>query len=121
MPSTSGRPTTATSTREARFDIGRRRGLAAAEATPSARIVLERGAQIVAAEVGPELVDEHELGIRELPQEEVRDAQLPGRSDQQIGIGHLWLIEERSKAILVQQLGGDAHFERPPGGFDDLR
>src|ERR687888_147622 len=121
MPSTSGRPTTATSTREARFDIGRRRLLAAAEATPSARIVLERGAQIVAAEVGPQLVHEHELGVRKLPQEEVRDAQLTGCTDQQIRIGHLGLVEKGREALLVEQIGGDTGLERAPGSLDDLR
>src|SRR2546425_445685 len=70
-PSTSGRPMTATTTRDP--SPLRARSLAAAEATPSARIVLERGAEIVAAEVGPDLVHEHELRVSGLPEQEVRD------------------------------------------------
>src|SRR5919201_5294484 len=119
IPRTSGRPIAATSTREVRFDIGRLRS-AAAEATPSARIVLQCGAQVVAAEVGPELVHEHELGIRELPQEKVRDPQLPGGADEQIGVRHLRLVQQRGEALLVEPVRSDARLDRAPRCLDDL-
>jgi hypothetical protein len=74
MTSTSGRPTSATSTREIRgVTTG---GLSTAEAAPAAGVVVEGGAELLLAEVGPERVDEDQLRIGELPQEEVGDPQL---------------------------------------------
>src|SRR5204862_8367240 len=71
---------------------GRARGadpLAAAEAAPAAGVVVEGGAELLLAEVGPKRVDEDELGVGELPQEKVRDPQLAGRADEQVWIRHL--------------------------------
>src|SRR5205814_10061558 len=119
MPRTSGRPITAIATRDPRSLIAR--GLPTAEATPSACIVLERGTKILAAEVGPELVDEHELGVGRLPEQEVRDPQLPGRADQQVGVRHLRLVEEGGEPLLVESRGIDIRFERAPRRGDDLR
>src|SRR5919204_232454 len=119
IPSTSGRPIAATSTREVRLDIGRLRS-AAAEATPSTRIVLDCGAQVVAAEVGPELFHEDKLGIRKLPQEEIRDPELTRCADQQVGVRHLRLVEERGEELLVEPVRSDARLERPSRCLHDL-
>src|SRR5437764_5531823 len=118
MPRTSGRPITAIATRDPRSLIAR--GLPTAEATPSACIVLERGTEILAAEVGPQLVDEHELGVGRLPEQEVRDPQLAGRTDQQIGVRQLRLVEEGREPFLVEPRGINIRFERAPRSSDDL-
>src|SRR5438128_2048538 len=97
------------------------RSLAAAEATPSARIVLERGAEILAAEVGPELVHEHELRVGSLPEQEVRDPELARGSDQEIRIGHVRLVQKGRESLLVEPLRSHSRLERAARGFDDLR
>src|SRR2546422_986212 len=60
--------------------------LPAAETAPAAGVVVESGAELVLAEVGPERVDEDQLGVGELPQEEVGDPQLAGGTDQEVGV-----------------------------------
>src|SRR5471030_3005624 len=39
-------------------------------------------------EVGPQRVDEHQLGVGALPEQEVADALLAAGADQQVGIGN---------------------------------
>ena len=65
----------------------------AAEAAAAARVLVERVLEVARAEVGPELVDEDELGVGELPEQEVRDAQLAGGADEQVGVGQLGRVE----------------------------
>src|SRR5215208_3543851 len=81
---TIGTPTIATSTRETNGFIS-----SAAEPAPPGRIVLERLPELFTAEVRPERLGEDELGVRDLPQEEVRDAELPRGPDQQVRIGQV--------------------------------
>ena len=57
------------------------------------RVRLERLAQVLLAEVGPERVHEDELGVGELPEQEVRDPQLARRADEQVRVGHLRRVE----------------------------
>ena len=75
--------------------------LPAAEASPAARVLLERAAQVARVEVRPEPVDEDELRVRELPEHEVRDAQLAARADQQVGVGQLRRVEVLRDDVLV--------------------
>ena len=88
----------------------------------AARVVLERRTQLLLAEVGPERVHEHELCVGELPEQEVRDAELARRTDEQIRIRHLRLVEVRAEALLVDLLRPDAVLRgEPPDRLDDLR
>src|SRR5205823_9251945 len=130
MPSTSGRPTAATSRREAKLVTSRspardvegvwgnrevpphkqeeggqrggnmvsptraRRSRAtspSAESTAPARVLLDRGPELLRPEVGPERVGEDVLGVGGLPEEEVRDAALARRADHEVRVRHLGL------------------------------
>src|SRR3954451_18747567 len=62
-------------------DSSLRAGLASAEAPAPLRVRGERLPELALAEVRPEPVDEDELGVGELPEQEVRDAQLAGGPD----------------------------------------
>ena len=73
----------------------------AAESSTPRRVLRQGRAQVALVEVGPELVDEDELRVGELPEQEVRDAQLAARADQQIGIGQLGRVEVRGEDVLV--------------------
>ncbi len=64
-----------------------------AEPPPAARVLLDRRAQPLLAEVGPERVVEDELRVGRLPEQEVRDPLLAGRADHEVGIGKLWRVE----------------------------
>src|SRR5439155_22215965 len=119
--STAGRPTTATTTRETSGVTSGPAGpvgpLAPAEAAPAAGVIVEGGGELLLAEVGPERVDEGKLGVGELPQEEVRDPQLAGGTDQQVGVGHPGRIQVRRERLLVDlSAGGDGAVR----GVDEL-
>src|SRR5262245_37404936 len=75
--------------------------LPAAEATLPPGELIERVAEIGVAEIRPECLGEDELGIRGLPQEEVREALLPRRSDDEIGVRQLGCGEACSKGAVV--------------------
>ena len=47
----------------------------------------QRVAQMVLAEIGPAERQEHQLGVGELPEQEIRQTQFPAGADQEIGIG----------------------------------
>src|SRR5207253_4164841 len=119
--STTGRPTVATTTRETRGVMSGAAGLvgplAPAEAAPAAGVVVEGGAELPLAEIGPERVDEDELGVGELPQEEVRDPQLAGGTDQKVGVRHVGRVEIGRERFLVHlAAAGDGSVR----GVDDL-
>ena len=75
---------------------------------------------MAAAEVGPERVGDPDLGVRDLPEQEVADAHLAARADQQIGIGLAGGVEELAEAPLVEIVGRDAGRDRAARGVDDL-
>ncbi len=52
-----------------------------------------RDAEALLAEVGPQRVVEDELGVRRLPEQEVRDPLLAGGADDEIRIGELGRVE----------------------------
>ena len=93
----------------------------AAEAAAAARVLGEGLPEVPLAEVGPERVHEHELRVGELPEEEVRDPQLPRGADQKVGLGHLGRVEPRADGVLVDVARVDPFLDEPPRGLDDLR
>src|SRR5262249_19662044 len=107
----------ATSTRETAL---LKEPLAAAEPAPALGVLSERLPEVAAVEVWPELVDEHELGVGELPEHEVRHAQLPARPDQQVGIGELGRVEVRRKHVLVDLARVGPALRDPPRRLDEL-
>src|SRR5918992_4869645 len=92
----------------------------AAEAAAAARVLDERLPQVAFAEVGPERVDEDELRIGELPEEEVGNAQLAGRANEEIRLGHLRRIQPRSDRVLVDVARIQPLLDDPAGRLDDL-
>src|SRR5437660_12512869 len=73
-----------------------------------------------AAEVGPQRLGDPDLGIRDLPEQEIADAHLAARTDQQIGIGLAAGVEEGAESLLVQIVRRHARRDRAPRGIDDL-
>src|SRR5262249_18609252 len=65
----------------------------APEATRAALVLGHRAVEISGGEVGPEDRQDEELGIRDLPEQEVREPVLAARPDQEIGIGHTGGVE----------------------------
>src|SRR5687767_9605974 len=62
---------------------------ASSEAAGAGLVLAERGLECRPVEVRPERVAEHELGVRALPQQEVRDPLLAAGPDQEVGVVHL--------------------------------
>src|SRR5919197_1658298 len=117
-PSTTGSRPTATTMRD---QNALRRGLlSSAEAAAAARIVLQGGAEIRLAEVRPQGVDEDELGVCELPEQEVRDAELARGEDQQVRIWHVGLVQAGRERLLVDLVGFDAVLDEPARGGGQL-
>src|SRR5215472_16768276 len=58
-----------------------------AEASLALLVALERLHELALAEVGPEGLRDVDLGVRELPEEEVAHAHLAARPDEEVGIG----------------------------------
>src|SRR5919108_5564539 len=97
MPRTTGSRATAVRTRVRSIgNLGLARagqGLAfgqllagAAEPALAPRVRGDGLVQGFGAEVGPERIGEVELGVRELPEEEVGDALLAARADEEVGL-----------------------------------
>src|SRR6267378_432887 len=69
--------------------------------TPLAALVVGDGAvEIRRPEIGPERRRHPELGVGDLPQQEVRHAHLAARADQQIGIRHALRVERAADVRL---------------------
>src|SRR4051812_34131735 len=115
MPTTRTRTTTAVSTRVRSMSLavrepasaGLRRGLRggqllarAAEAALAAAEGGERFLERRGAEVRPERIGEVELRVRELPQEEIGDALLAARANEEIRLGRVGHREPRGEALL---------------------
>src|SRR5258706_16221691 len=98
-----------------------RRRLDAAVAAVALLVGDDRLEQIAAAEIGPERFGDPDLRVRDLPQQEVADAHLAARADQQIRIGLPCRVEELAEAPLVERLGAHAGRDRATRGVDDLR
>src|SRR6266850_1535664 len=76
--------------------------------------------QMAAAEVGPERLGDPDLGIRDLPQQEVAHAHLAARANQQIGIRLPRRVEEVAEAPLVEIVGVDAGGQHALRRVEDL-
>ena len=76
-----------------------------AEATEASFAALVGGdgfKEMETVEVGPETVGDEDLGVGDLPEEEVGDALLAGGTNNQIGIGHVPGVEGARDGGLVQ-------------------
>ena len=60
-----------------------------------------RHATDAAGQIGPERVEEDELGVNGLPEEEIGQPLLAGRSTPQVYIGNIRLVEVTMKKFLV--------------------
>ena len=101
----------------------------AAEATLALLVGGDGFEEMEAAEVGPEAVSDEDLGIGDLPEEEVGDALLAGGADDEVGVGHVGGVESRGDVGLVDAgldgvvdtFGGEHVFDRDAAlvGFGD--
>src|SRR5438270_1051132 len=57
--------------------------------------------QVLAREVGPQRVGEEELAVGQLPEQEVGDPVLPRGADDEVGVGHLGVVEAGPDGTLV--------------------
>ncbi len=78
----------------------------AAEAAFAALVVGDGFEEMDAAEVGPEAVGDEDLGVGDLPEEEVGDALLAGGADDEVGVGHVRGVEGAGDAGLVEGVEG---------------
>ena len=86
----------------------RRPGAQAAE-PPVALLVVQNGVQQIGApEVGPQSVRDVQLGVRDLPEQEIADAHFTRGPDQKIGIGKARRVEPRRDGLLI-----DAQIAQP--------
>ena len=76
---------------------------AAVTAVP-AGVDLARVPQMPAVEVGEQGVQEHHLGVRRLPEQEVRGPLLPRRPDEQVHVRDLRLVQVAADDLLVDLL-----------------
>src|SRR5207245_10409005 len=65
------------------------------------RVVVQRGPEVVGAEVWPQRFGHQHLGVRALPEEEVADPVLARCADDQVGIGQVRLVHARRDGRLV--------------------
>src|SRR2546425_5665353 len=75
---------------------------------------------MTAAEVGPTPLGPPNLGVRDLPQQEVAHAHLAARADQQVGIGLSGRVEKIAEPPFVEILRPDAGGNRPSRSVDDF-
>src|SRR5436305_4158939 len=96
----------------------------AAIATLAAAELGDRPFEMLLAEVGPQGVDEHQLGVGALPEQEIADALFAAGADQQVGIGHAGgqqlaleqvLVDLLRRELARRDLGGEV-----AGRLDDL-
>src|SRR5262245_21981140 len=97
-----------------------RRWLDAAVASIALLIRDHRLEQIAPAEIGPQRVGHPDLGVGDLPQQEIADAHFAAGADEQIRIGLVGGVEEFAEALLVQIVGGDVGGEHAARSVDDL-
>ena len=70
----------------------------AAEAPLALPIPIDRGVERGGVEIGPQHVGEIELGVGELPQQEVRDPLLAAGADEQVGLRRVGHREDTARA-----------------------
>src|SRR5262245_56813061 len=108
----------------ARASLGRDRDWRCLESAVAAVALLigEHGLeQMAAAEIGPQRFGDPDLGVRDLPEQDVADAHLAARPDQQIRIGLPGGVEEVAEATLVEIIGTHAGGNRATRRVHDFR
>src|SRR3954468_12169546 len=90
-------------TRPARSLLWRGR-LSATEPPLPRAVLLQRRLEGLAAEVGPQLVAEHQLGVGGLPQQVVGQAALAARADDEVGVVHLGRVQQVREGLLASPL-----------------
>src|SRR5258705_9499975 len=93
--------------RRSRFDVGSELRGGEAESTLAGRVLVEALVQVVAAELGPQDVDEDQLGVRDLPQHEVRDPLLAARADEEVERGQPGGRQVAGEALDVDVVGAE--------------
>ncbi len=78
----------------------------AAEAAFAALVGGDGFEEMEAAEVGPEAIGDEDLGVGDLPEEEVGDALLAGGADDEVGVGHVAGVEGAGDAWTRRGLRG---------------
>src|SRR6478736_7974323 len=82
-----------------------------AVAPVSSGVGVDRLPEVPPVDVGPQHVGEDELGVRGLPEHEVREPLLPRRPPDEVGVGDLGDVEVPGERLLVDFLGVE-----PAGG-----
>src|SRR6185436_9135102 len=90
----------------------------AAEAAIALLVRKDTFEKMAAAEVRPQRVSDPDFSVGDLPEQEIADAHLAARANQQIGIRLPRGVKQAGKAILVQIFGLDARLDRPPRRID---
>src|SRR5690606_39660899 len=78
------------------------------EAAVAVLVVADGGVEGLAAEVGPEGLRDVELGVGDLPEEEVRDAHLAAGADEEVGVGEAGGVEGGGDVGLGDGVGVEA-------------
>src|SRR5439155_12597500 len=71
--------------------------------------------EVAPPEIGPQRFADPNLRVGNLPEQEVADAHLAARADQQIGIGLPRCVQEIAESPLVEQFGRHAGRDRATG------
>src|SRR5207248_1918820 len=95
----------------ARRGPGPQARLPASEAAAARGEVLEALLERFPREVRPQLVAEHQLGVRTLPQQVVRDPLLATGADDQVGIVHVGGVQVRAEIVLGTGVKGSRSVE----------
>src|SRR5215210_1500788 len=95
--------------------------LYSAAASVAAREGSDGSAELLGGEVRPERIRDVELGVGDLPEQEVRDPQFPAGADHEVHLRCLGRVEVGGKGILVDLLRLYTALHHAPGGVYDLR
>src|SRR6185503_20708565 len=94
-----------------------------AEAALALGVGVERGVEILAAEVGPEGAREVELGVGRLPEEEVGDAELAAGADDEVERRQIAGREQAAELVGIEagrvEAAAGRQRQRAAGRLDD--
>src|SRR5215211_1897687 len=82
---------------------------------------LEGAHELLGREIGPQRVRDVELHVGDLPEQEVRDAELAAGTDHQVDLGHVGGVEVACEGHLVDVVRRETVRHYPAGGVHDLR
>src|SRR5271170_5854202 len=105
-----------------------RRGLASYRADTEAPVAAgefgQCGGEMLGAEIRPQDIEKHELGVGRLPEQEIRQSLLAGGADEEVGVGDAGSGEVAGDRFFVDRGGIEAAVARRlrqgPGGGGDL-